>query len=446
MSDTPVEKHQFTQRIRCPIHGFIRFSEVEKKIINHPSFQRLRRIKQLALTHYLYPGATHTRFEHTLGVLEMSSKAFDVISMKKKELLAREFEKIDALREDSLENAKLLLRLFALFHDIGHTPFSHAGEILGINHEQESLEIIDNDFAEIINGNYCPGCLDLLKELLSEIDEKNQALQILQRIIKGQLDMDRADYLLRDSHCCGVEYGRYDHLRMIESMNAALDDQEMIDIAIDRGGYHSVEALLLARYQMNLQVYFHPIRRIYDFYIENFLTNWINHSGEIDVDHYKKMDDFSVYEYIRKYAEEVNDEEISPWAKRIHERDHHRLVFESVEHADYMDNKQVRKNYESLIEKNDEWDFYLDEKCQSSVHKLYVPGSDADGRDIDDLIVLDQKNDEQGKSIGLISKVLEKIPSKFKVYRIYAYPKNGRIETETNKSALKEMRDLCNSA
>jgi HD superfamily phosphohydrolase len=117
--------HQ-TYEIRCPVHGFITINDWEREIINQPAFQRLRRIRQLAWTDMVYPGAMHTRFEHSLGVMHVATRLYDAIVERSGEILKSEL----AYDNDGLNGDKKLVRLAALLHDVGHTPFSHAGEDL----------------------------------------------------------------------------------------------------------------------------------------------------------------------------------------------------------------------------------------------------------------------------------------------------------------------------
>lgn len=113
--------------VRCPVHGFIPFSDWEREIINQPAFQRLRRIRQLAWTDYVYPGATHTRFEHSLGVMHVATRLFDAIVRNSFDILEREY-KYASPDDAGLRRARTIVRLSALLHDTGHSPFSHAGE------------------------------------------------------------------------------------------------------------------------------------------------------------------------------------------------------------------------------------------------------------------------------------------------------------------------------
>jgi HD superfamily phosphohydrolase len=129
-------------RVRCPIHGFIRFSENERQIIDHWLFRRLRWIRQLALTELLYPGATHTRFEHSLGVMEVATRIFDALARAKGNVMEDTFASVAQLKEKPLAKARQLVRLAALLHDTGHCCFSHAAEeVIQKNSDHESLTV-----------------------------------------------------------------------------------------------------------------------------------------------------------------------------------------------------------------------------------------------------------------------------------------------------------------
>ncbi|MBI1788765.1 MAG: HD domain-containing protein, partial [Acidobacteria bacterium] len=117
-----------TQRVRCPVHGFIRYSANERKIIDHPAFQRLRHIRQLAMTYLVYPGAMHSRFEHSLGVMELATQAFDLLALRYPERLENELKQIPELGDGTMAKARQIVRLMALLHDVGHPAFSHAAE------------------------------------------------------------------------------------------------------------------------------------------------------------------------------------------------------------------------------------------------------------------------------------------------------------------------------
>lgn len=144
--------------LRCPVHGFIQLNTWEREIVNHPDFQRLRRIRQLAWTDHIYPGAMHTRFEHSLGVMHVATRLFEAIQERSKDLLATEF----SYRPEAWGRHRQLVRLAALLHDIGHGPFSHPGEELMPDrpngqgrheHEDYSAAIIRTRLKDVINDH-----------------------------------------------------------------------------------------------------------------------------------------------------------------------------------------------------------------------------------------------------------------------------------------------------
>ena len=154
-------------RIRDPIHGFIHFDDAEREIINSPAFQRLRNIKQLAFTYYVYPGAMHSRFEHSLGVMQMASRAFDSLVKKHKTELEKNFKSISL----TLEKAKSVIRLAGLLHDIGHLPFSHGGEEVlpeGKKHEDVSIYIIKELFEDQIEKKFFKGATNAVIALIEK--------------------------------------------------------------------------------------------------------------------------------------------------------------------------------------------------------------------------------------------------------------------------------------
>jgi HD superfamily phosphohydrolase len=286
---------KYVHEIRDPLHIFIRMDSDERKVLDSRPFQRLRYIHQLALTYLVYPGATHRRFEHSLGVMDLASRIFDVVTDPSN--LRKDVSDIltDVSREDARSYWRRALRMAALCHDLGHLPFSHAAEkeLLpeGWSHERITVEIIRSDEMRSIWDKMTPPLraeditkLAVGQKKLSEF-EKDVSFTtweaILAEIITGDaFGADRMDYLLRDSHHTGVAYGRFDHYRLIDSLRILpqrTDDGDLIEpvLGIDEGGIHSAEALLLARYFMYTQLYLHPVRRIYDIHLKDFLRSWL---------------------------------------------------------------------------------------------------------------------------------------------------------------------------
>lgn len=217
--------------INDPVYGFISFPfRSNYDLIEHPYIQRLRRIRQLGMTNYVYPGANHTRFQHVLGAGYLMTQAIRVIRSKGHEITEAE--------EESAINAILL-------HDIGHGPFSHSLEnsiIRGLNHEQLSLF-----FMEKLNSEF-KGSLSMAIEIFTGKYQKG----FLHQLVSGQLDMDRLDYLKRDSFFTGVTEGVIGSDRIIKMLNIKNDE-----LVVDIKGIYSIEKFLVARRLMYWQVYLH---------------------------------------------------------------------------------------------------------------------------------------------------------------------------------------------
>ncbi len=117
-----------TQRVRCPVHGFISYSRNERKIVDHPVFQRLRYVRQLAMEYLVYPGGVHTRFEHSLGVMELATRVFDRLLERHRAEMEKDLKQVPELADHTIAKSRQLIRLMALLHDVGHPAFAHAGE------------------------------------------------------------------------------------------------------------------------------------------------------------------------------------------------------------------------------------------------------------------------------------------------------------------------------
>ncbi|MGB9659373.1 MAG: HD domain-containing protein [Nitrososphaerales archaeon] len=233
---------KFIAEIRDPVHGYIHITDVEREIIDTSIFQRLRRIRQLAGANLTYAGAQHTRFEHSLGAMYLAGLAGSSLSSK-----------INVTDDDIQE-----LRLSALLHDVGHGPFSHLFEEAltekrNITHEDISKRIIkETEIKDIIEKNGFDS--KDISELALGLSSKRP--KFMNEIIAGGLSVDIMDYLLRDSYFTGVEYGRVDVHRLIDSF-------EIVDekLAIDQAALYAFEAFTIARYEMFKAVYFHKTVR-----------------------------------------------------------------------------------------------------------------------------------------------------------------------------------------
>ena len=241
--------------IRDPVHNIIPFEKCDRlllQLINTREFQRLRRIKQLGLSQLVFPGADHSRFAHSIGVMHIARRIVDRVAQ---------------LRPGSVtDDQRIAVLAAALLHDVGHGPFSHAFEkITGEKHEQRTLDIIGSDSTEV-NGvlkKADPDLPDRLKVFFDEdIEEEGRAQAeipgFLTQVVSSQLDADRFDYLLRDSRSTGAEYGRFDIEWMLQHLG--MDDTKG-RFFLGHKALHAGETYVFARYHMYRSVYFHKTTR-----------------------------------------------------------------------------------------------------------------------------------------------------------------------------------------
>ncbi len=237
--------------INDPVFGFINTPDgFLYDVIQHPYFQRLHRIKQLGLSSFVYPGAQHTRLQHSLGAMHLMGEAIAQLRHAGHEIS---------------ENEEMSARKAILLHDIGHGPFSHALEhclVTGVNHEQISLLMMEKINAE--SG----GKLDMAIEIFRNQYPK----RFLHQLVSGQLDMDRLDYLSRDSFFCGVSEGIIGASRIIKMLN--LHQGQLV---VESKGIYSIEKFLVARRLMYWQVYLHKTSVA----AEKMLMNILNRAKEL---------------------------------------------------------------------------------------------------------------------------------------------------------------------
>lgn len=302
--------------IRDPVHVYIRADELEAALVKTRPMQRLRWVRQLGLTHLVFPGGEHSRFSHALGAMELAGRVYDALAEKEPQLL----------EPDQRAPQRRLVRIAALLHDIGHAPFSHSAEELfeeGLNHEDMTVRLLHGSEIATVLEQASDG-IDLagVKRILT--GRGAEAERLLAQIVSGELDADKMDYLLRDSLYCGVRYGSYDLGRLLETMTPLRDPVSgEWDIGIDEGGVHALEALVLARYYMFTQVYFNVTGKV----LELHLNEWLR-TREIrwpaDPMLFLEEDDVTVWSAMR--------ESKSDHARAILDRNHYLLAFETREH------------------------------------------------------------------------------------------------------------------
>ncbi len=243
------------REIRDPVHGFVSLDTTACELLDSQPMQRLRRIHQLAMASALYPGATHTRFEHSLGVYHIASAICERLKIGGDE--------------------RRLIQHAALLHDVGHGPFSHVSEIpLARYSDREVLsrtglgpeEVHEAITADIIERHpqlqHALSAAD--RECIAGLIRGTYPDPVAKAIISGPLDADKQDYLLRDSQMCGVQYGVFDLDRLIQSLTVVKDIAGETALAIESDSVHVVEQFLMAKYHITQQVYAHRVRLITD--------------------------------------------------------------------------------------------------------------------------------------------------------------------------------------
>lgn len=362
-----------TYQFRDPIHGFIKVSDLELKIIDSQPFQRLRNIKQLATTYLVYHGAEHTRFGHSLGVMHLVTNAFNSALDNYKSVHGADL--FDQVNRDWYTQ---ILRLIALTHDLGHAPFSHGSEALfdgGMEHEDFTKKIICeteiaqyiNDIGEDFRHKYnADEKYKITPELLWLIyGEKNPELnqnyimpdyKFLKSFMDSELDCDKMDYLLRDSYYCGVNYGKYDLNRLLASLNVYYDTNENImQLAVERGGIHAFEEFVIARYFMFIQVYFHKTRRYLDKLLVESIPNVLPGSKYPEnVHEYLKWDDLTVIDKIKECQNQC------PSADKFLKRVVMSCVYETAAHSNGISDNQIYLMIKRELKKKLDYDIFED--------------------------------------------------------------------------------------
>ena len=237
---------------RDPVHNYIPVEdELIYDLINSKEFQRLRRIKQLGSSSFTFHGAEHSRFSHCLGVYYLARRVTNIFDKKYSDIWN--------------SNESLLTMTAALLHDIGHGAYSHTFErLFDTNHETITQQIILSPETEIntILRRVSPDFPDKVASVINHTYSNKQ----VEQLISSQIDVDRMDYLLRDSYFTGASYGEFDLTRVLRVIRPIENG-----IAFSRDGMHAVEDYIISRYQMYMQVYFHPASRAMEVLLQNLL-------------------------------------------------------------------------------------------------------------------------------------------------------------------------------
>jgi HD superfamily phosphohydrolase len=315
------------KKIYDSVHGFIPFDEFEKGLIDSIPFQRLHYVHQLGIAYLVYPGATHTRFEHSLGVMMLATLMFEKIC---KSVRPDVFYFVPRKGSSEFLYWRRVLRMAALCHDLGHLPFSHVAEkdLLGVNgHEQMTLKIIDSDYLkpvwEKLKGapQYQEDIVerDIVEDIKKisvgaakwkEITGKSFSPweRIISDVITGDFfGADRIDYLLRDAKSTGVAFGVFDYHQLIEMLRILPSSERGADelqLGIDENGIESCEALLLARHFMHRRIYQYSSVKAYNFHLRRYMKAVFTKKTFEDLESFLAISDTDVISSLNKAAKD----------------------------------------------------------------------------------------------------------------------------------------------
>lgn len=327
--------------VRDPVHGSIQIQNEEIAILEHPFFQRLRNIKQLGFTEFIFPGATHTRYLHSIGVMDISSKVFEKVFPKND-------SNADVLR------LKETVRLACLLHDIGHAPLSHTTEFVmphvselalpkrfvthngQATHEDYTIKsIVDSSFTESFKeviqkyGIDCNCIADLIQGSTETPEyftyQGINYFPLLQQMVSSEMDCDRMDYLLRDSYFCGVSYGKFDLDWIIDNLHCCQVEGEAF-LGISERAVATFDDFLLCRFHMFLMVYFHYKSVAMEKMLKRYFTSAPEeYSIPANIEEYLEHDDHFLMKVLRRSD--------NNWAKRIIRNNIPTKIFETFGHS-----------------------------------------------------------------------------------------------------------------
>jgi HD superfamily phosphohydrolase len=281
MPDTPWGE------IKDPVLGYVYITEREKQVIDSFPVQRLRRLRQLAGSEYVYPGANHTRFEHSLGVMYLAGKVIENANLSK------------LLSEEESE----MVKIAALLHDIGHGPFSHIFEnlLLGIKktHEDLTMWLIENSELHDVLSGFGQVPREIGKLAIGILHKPSKAF--LDQIISSGIDVDKMDFIVRDTYHTGADYGYIDIFRLIHAFDVWKED-----LAVDLGALSALESFIIARVESFRSIYFHRVGRAAQIMLSMAMEKANKQLGLTNFEtpeEYMAMDDYTVWTMLRNCEE-----------------------------------------------------------------------------------------------------------------------------------------------
>ena len=403
-----------------PIHDFVRVYDNELKIIDTPIFQRLRRIRQLSGAHLIYPGAQHTRFEHSLGVMHIASMAGQALAEK------------GVVSFDDIQN----LRLAGLLHDIGHGPFSHLFEEIfeekrKISHEDLGRDIIlKTEIGDIISKN------GFDKKLITKLAFGDSKLQFMNEIISGVLSADIMDYLLRDGYFTGAEHAKIDHHRLTHSLDVYKNK-----LALDKSSLVNFETMMISRYQMFKAVYFHKTVRAGEVMLLEAMDLAEGELGlsSMNLDEYLQLSDDVILAKLLNLPEHNSKLKAS---KKIATDYLNRNLFKSVFESTLTGKAITKKRMQELRGE-------ISKKSKIDINEIFVDSSNTPSiplspskKESKSIILLENDGNKTTAKEILISqiKLVSAMSGFMKILRVYTPAKNRKKVEMAAKSILGDLR------
>jgi len=403
-----------------PIHNFVRVYDSELKIIDTPIFQRLRRIRQLSGAHLIYPGAQHTRFEHSLGVMHIASMAGQALAEK------------GIVSSDDIQN----LRLAGLLHDIGHGPFSHLFEEIfeekrKISHEDLGRDIIlKTEIGDIISKN------GFDKKLITKLAFGDSKLQFMNEIISGVLSADMMDYLLRDGYFTGAEHAKIDHHRLTHSLDVYKNK-----LALDKSSLVNFETMMISRYQMFKAVYFHKTVRAGEVMLLEAMDLAEGELGlsSMNLDEYLQLSDDVILAKLLNLPEHNSKLKAS---KKIATDYLNRNLFKSVFETTLTGKAITKKHMQELREE-------VSKKSKIDINEIFVDSSNTPSiplspskKESKSIILLENDGNKTTAKEILISqiKLVSAMSGFMKILRVYTPAKNRKKVEMAAKSILGDLK------
>ena len=403
-----------------PIHDFVRVYDNELKIIDTPIFQRLRRIRQLSGAHLIYPGAQHTRFEHSLGVMHIASMAGQALAEK------------GVVSSDDIQN----LRLAGLLHDIGHGPFSHLFEEIfeekrKISHEDLGRDIIlKTEIGDIISKN------GFDKKLITKLAFGDSKLQFMNEIISGVLSADMMDYLLRDGYFTGAEHAKIDHHRLTHSLDVYKNK-----LALDKSSLVNFETMMISRYQMFKAVYFHKTVRAGEVMLLEAMDLAEGELGlsSMNLDEYLQLSDDVILAKLLNLPEHNSKLKAS---KKIATDYLNRNLFKSVFETTLAGKAITKKHMQELRGE-------ISKKSKIDINEIFVDSSNTPSiplspskKESKSIILLENDGNKTTAKEILISqiKLVSAMSGFMKILRVYTPAKNRKKVEMAAKSILGDLK------